>query len=66
MIKALDELYAGLMAETVRSLEHGRDAGEPARAAEIRSQSLPLQDKIIAQLQELLARLQRNEQAREA
>jgi hypothetical protein len=66
MIKALDELYAGLMAEAVRLLEHGRDAGDVTQAASSRNQALPLQDKIIAQLQDLLARLQRNEQAREA
>src|SRR5262249_54091978 len=58
IIKALDELAAGLMAEAVRILEHGRDAGAPAKGAEIRKQSLPVQDRIIAQLQELLTRLQ--------
>jgi hypothetical protein len=66
MTKALDELYAGLMADAVRLLEHGRDATETAKAAALRNQSLGVQDKIIGQLQELLARLQRNEQAREA
>jgi hypothetical protein len=66
MIKTLDELYAGLMADAVRLLEQGRDAGALPKETEIRRLSLPLQDKIIALLQELLARLQRNEQAREA
>jgi hypothetical protein len=64
MTEALQELYVGLMADCVRLLEGGRDAANPAQAQALRDQSLPVQDAIIAQLQELLARLQRNEQAR--
>jgi len=66
IVKALDDLYAGLMATAVRLLEQGRDAGNPARALALRNDSLPVQDKIIAELQALLDRLQRNDQAREA
>jgi hypothetical protein len=69
VVKALDDLYAGLMAEAVKHLETGRDldkAGDAAKAMEQRNASLPVQDRIIAQLQALLDRLQRNEQAREA
>jgi hypothetical protein len=68
MVKALDDLYAGLMAEAVKLLEGGRDLAkdEPAKAADLRDRSLPVQDKIIAELEALLARLQRNEQAKEA
>jgi hypothetical protein len=66
MIASLDELHAGLLADAVHLLEQGRDATEPARFSTARQNSLPLQDKIIAAFQQLLARLQRNEQAREA
>jgi hypothetical protein len=66
MVKALDDLRAGLMVDAVRLLESGRDATDAAKAAEFRAQSLPVQDKIIEQLEALLARLQRNENAREA
>jgi hypothetical protein len=63
IVKALDDLYAGLMAEAVKLLESGRD--DPKQAA-ARDRSLPVQDKIVAELEALLARLQRNEQAKEA
>jgi hypothetical protein len=68
LVKALDDLHAGLMAEAVKLLESGRDADrdEPKRAADFRNRSLPVQDRIIAELEGLLARLQRNEQAKEA
>ncbi|HKI35541.1 MAG TPA: hypothetical protein VKA46_27035 [Gemmataceae bacterium] len=66
IIKSLDDLAAGLMADAVRLLEAGRDAKDAAKAADLRNQSLPVQDKIIAELEAILARLQRNEQAREA
>jgi hypothetical protein len=68
MVKALDDLHAGLMAEAVKLLEGGRDLekDEPAKAADLRNRSLPVQDRIIAELEALLARLQRNEQAKEA
>jgi hypothetical protein len=66
VIKALDELYAGLMADAVRLLERLRDMDEPAKIQSVRPHAVAIQDRIIAQLQELLARLQRNEQAREA
>ncbi len=55
MVRELDELQAGLMAEAVKLLENRQ-----------REPSLPVQDKIIEQLQAMLVRLQRNEQAREA
>lgn len=66
IVEALDTLSAGLMADAVKALETGRDAAGPARAAEARNGSLPVQDKIVAELEILLARLQRNEQAKEA
>ncbi len=66
IVKALDDLAAGPMADVVRLLEAGRDAKDAAKAADLRNQSLPIQDKIIAELEAILARLQRNEQAREA
>jgi hypothetical protein len=66
MIDSLDELYAGLMADCIRLLESGRDAADESRAVVLRDESLGVQDKIIAELKALLARLQRNEQARAA
>lgn len=66
MIEALEELYAGLMADGIRLLEAGRDTKEAARAATLRDASLPVQDQIIDRLKALLARLERNDQARQA
>ncbi|HEV3024072.1 MAG TPA: hypothetical protein VGX76_16465, partial [Pirellulales bacterium] len=66
MIESLDELYAGLMADCTRLLESGRDAADEARAVALRDESLGVQDQIVAELKALLARLQRNEQARAA
>ena len=65
MIDALDELHLGLMAQAVKLLEAVRDAADTGRSAQVRQESLPVQDEIIARLQALLARLQRNEQARD-
>ncbi len=64
VVEALDELHSGLLADAVRLLEQGRDSAEVAAATQMRNQSFPVQDEIIARLQALLARLQRNEQAR--
>ena len=66
LVEALDELYAGLMADCIRLLESGRDAADEARAVGLRGESLPVQDQIVAELKDLLARLQSNEQARAA
>ncbi|MDA1053997.1 MAG: hypothetical protein O3C40_26405 [Planctomycetota bacterium] len=66
MVGTLNELYAGLMADAIRLLESGRDTKDAARAGVVRNDSLPVQDEIVKQLQDLLNRLQRNEQAREA
>jgi hypothetical protein len=66
IIKSLDNLVSGLMAEAVQLFELGRDTTDSTRAANFRAQSLPVQDKIIKELEELLARLQRNEQAKTA
>ncbi len=66
IVEALDALAVGLMAEAVKHLESGRDATAPSKAAEARAASLPVQDQIVAQLEALLARLQRNEQAKDA
>jgi hypothetical protein len=64
IVKALDDLHAGPMADVVRLLEQGRDAGNPDKAGVHRAESLPVQDRIIKELEALLARLQRNEQAK--
>ncbi len=66
MVTALEELYAGLMADAIRLLETGRDTQNAARAASVRTESIPVQDEIVERLEELLRRLQRNEQARKS
>lgn len=66
MAAALLDLHTGLMAQAVRLLEAARDAQAASRAAALRQESLPLQDRILETLQALLARLQRNQQARAA
>ena len=65
VIARLDELHAGEMAEAIGLLESVRDTKDLTQAGNIRQQSLPVQDKIIAELQQLLERLQRNTQARQ-
>ena len=45
-------------------LESARTSEKEDMAAGFRTQSLPIQDKIIKELEEMLARLQRNEQAK--
>lgn len=66
MAAALIELHAGPMAQAVQLLEAARDAQTANRAAALRQESLPVQDRILETLQSLLARLQRNQQARAA
>jgi hypothetical protein len=53
IVVALDDLHGGLMAEALHLLE-----------TDHRTESLPVQDKIIVELEALLTRLQRNEQAK--
>jgi len=64
MVEALDELYAGLMADAIRLLETGKATKDDARAAMLRNNSLPVQDEIITVLEDMLRRLQRNDKAR--
>jgi hypothetical protein len=66
MVQDLDGLAAGPMAEAIKLLESGRDSEQEALKTDFRNRSLPVQDKIIARLEELLARLQRNEEAKKA
>ena len=66
MVKILNELYAGLMADAIRLFEIGRDTSAAAKAAGVRTESLPVQEEIIKRLEELLKRLRRNEDARNA
>ena len=66
MVQGLENLSAGQMGEALGLLEKGQKAEREALAGEFRNQSLPVQDKIIAELEAMLARLQRNEQARQA
>lgn len=64
VVDALEELHAGLMADAVKLLESGRDTGDRAVADRRREASIPVQEKIVSRLKELLDRMQRNEQAR--
>jgi len=64
MVKTLNELYAGLMADAIRLFEAGRDTGDAGKAAGFRTAALPVQEEIIQQLEGLLKRLRRNEDAR--
>jgi hypothetical protein len=64
MVDALDKLVAGHMAEALKLLESGRDSTRDALANEFRQRSLPVQDRIIAELKAMLERLQRNEEAK--
>jgi hypothetical protein len=64
MVDALDRLAAGHMAEALKLLESGRGSTRDALAQEFRQRSLPVQDRIIAELKALLERLQRNEETK--
>ncbi len=65
-IEALDSLASGAMAEVLKLLESGEGTRKESLALEFRKKSLPIQDKIIRELEDLLVRLQRNEDARNA
>jgi hypothetical protein len=60
----LDVLTAGLMPLAIKFLEAGRDAADTAKAAPHRAAAVETQDRIIKDLEDLLARMQRGEQAR--
>ncbi len=64
MVEELDKLVAGHMAEALKLLESGRDSTRDSLANDFRQRSLPVQDKIIAELKAMLERLQRNEEAK--
>jgi len=64
LIRRLRDLAAGPMAKAVALLEGYRDAAEPAAGKALARQSLAVQDKIIAALEDLLLRLNRAEQVR--
>jgi hypothetical protein len=66
MVKALQALYRGLMVKAVGTLEQGRDAADPDAEKKHRRAALVVQDRIIAELEALLLRLQNNERAKKA
>ncbi|MFO0930922.1 MAG: DUF4175 family protein [Gemmataceae bacterium] len=66
VVDALDRLAAGPIADAVRLLESARDSRNDELAKRDRAASLPVQDAIIKELEELLVRLQRNEDAKKA
>jgi hypothetical protein len=66
MVDALRVLATGLMAETLHLLESGKDAVEPAMKKDFRARSVPVQEKIIAELEAMIDRLARNEEAKKA
>jgi len=64
VIGSLNELAVGPMARAVSLFETARDTTNQRRKQTLRDDSLPIQDEIIKQLMELLARLDKNQQAR--
>jgi hypothetical protein len=66
VVDSLDTLAAGPMAQVVKLLESGAGTEKESLAKEFRTSSLPVQDRIIRELEDLLVRLQRNEQAKKA
>ncbi len=64
VIGSLNELAIGPMAKAVSLFEMARETKNQARQQTLRDDSLPVQDEIIKQLMELLARLDKNQQAR--
>ncbi|MFO0880373.1 MAG: hypothetical protein U0840_23760 [Gemmataceae bacterium] len=66
VIDSLDRLAAGPMAEVLKKLEAGRERKDDAAAKQDRESTLPVQDAIIKELESLLERLLRNEEAKKA
>ena len=66
VIDSLDTLATGWMADTIKLLEAGKLRTADELAKKDRDETLPIQDKIIKELEELLIRLQRNEEAKKA
>ena len=64
MITDLRALASDPVAKVITLLESYRDATESATGKKFAADSLPVQDKIIAELEEMLKRLNRNEQVR--
>jgi hypothetical protein len=66
VIDSLDKLATGWMADVVKLLEAGKLRTMEDLSKKDREETLPIQDKIIKELEELLIRLQRNEEAKKA
>jgi hypothetical protein len=66
MVQILRNLHRGLMRKAISTLEQGRDAGEQDAAAGHRREAVKIENKIIAELEALLLRLQTNERAKKA
>ena len=64
VIGSLNELAIGPMAKAVSLFEMANETKNQGRQQTLRDDSLPVQDEIIKQLMELLARLDKNQQAR--
>src|SRR5262249_32245590 len=66
VVEALEQLGTGPMAEVLKLLESGQTRKDEAAAKKDRDASLPVQDRIIKELEEILTRLMRNEEAKKA
>jgi hypothetical protein len=66
IVEALEKLAAGPMAKVVRDFETGTGSDAETRGSTLREQLSKDQQKIIDELEEILVRLQRNEQAKKA
>ncbi len=64
IVEELLQLSAGPMVQVLKFLENCRDESDPESGKQFAAQSLPIQDAIIAALEQLLLRLNRNEQVR--
>lgn len=66
IIAELDRLRVEPVAKLIQLFEEGSTSNDPSQGGALRERSLPLQQEIIESLKALIARLQKNERAREA
>ncbi|OQA01860.1 MAG: hypothetical protein BWY71_00228 [Planctomycetes bacterium ADurb.Bin412] len=64
IVAELNQLSSASMVQAIKLLENYRDESDAESAKQFAAQSLPVQDEIIAALEQLLLRLNRNEQVR--
>lgn len=65
IVEGLDDLARGPMADVIGMLEHYRDASDAQAGRPAAESSLPVQDQIVAALEDILLRLTRAQQVRQ-